>query len=285
MDVILLNEIQDMVGTTGATGGSTTAGTVMAKLNAIIGNTAVNNTESATGNLSQKSTAIFNYVKSILGATGDGGGTTSAGSISAKCNAILNKANSGVTVTEKYYSASNSSLNTPGYYTSNLACQKSLYPCYKISDNWIPKADGVVRCSMGVSVKGTSTVASKYQNVTAAVYFVSMGPVSSSSSHYAGYASKSKGTVLNSSSSSQGTISSTGYMYSYKQGVASVGFSATAVGESQTSTGTYTADIVVCKGYPVFAVVEPHSTSVSNSYGTAEVKVTSFSITGTLNNL
>jgi hypothetical protein len=145
-------------------------------------------------------------------------GTYGLDKIKADTGSILSKVNSGVTatVTEKYYSASNSSLNTPGYYTSNLACQKSLYPCYKISDNWIPKADGIVRCSIGVSVKVTSTVASKYQNVTANVYFVSMGPISSSSSYYAGYASKSKGTLLNSSSQSSGAINSTGYMYSYK---------------------------------------------------------------------
>ena len=92
-----LDEINVKTGVTSDTGGSTSAGTIMAKLNAIITNTITNNTESATGNISQKCTAIFNYVKSILGATGDGGGTSSAGSISAKCNAILNTINSGVT--------------------------------------------------------------------------------------------------------------------------------------------------------------------------------------------
>lgn len=50
-----------VIGATGNTGGSATAGTVMAKLNALITNTAANNTASTTGTLSQKiSSAIAN---------------------------------------------------------------------------------------------------------------------------------------------------------------------------------------------------------------------------------
>lgn len=111
MDVILLGEIQSLIdgvntkvqavdtvvrgistdiGATNATGGSTTAGTVMAKLNAIIGNTAKNNTASGTGTLSQKASWIGN---TLIGATNNTGGSTTAGTVMAKLNAILTKAN------------------------------------------------------------------------------------------------------------------------------------------------------------------------------------------------
>lgn len=87
MDVILLDEIQDLIGATNATGGSTTAGTVMAKLNALLtswtstragyvdrlanstygldkikADTTTNNTGSKTGILSQK----LSYLISLL---------------------------------------------------------------------------------------------------------------------------------------------------------------------------------------------------------------------------
>ena len=51
----------------------------------------INNTEDANGTLSQKSTAIFNFVKSRIGAPTDGGGTTQQGSVMAKLNAVLNQ--------------------------------------------------------------------------------------------------------------------------------------------------------------------------------------------------
>jgi hypothetical protein len=66
-DVITLNEIEEVKNLVG-----------------------INNTEDANGTLSQKSTAIFNFVKSRIGAPTDGGGTTQQGSIMAKLNALLN---------------------------------------------------------------------------------------------------------------------------------------------------------------------------------------------------
>lgn len=67
-DVITLNEIEEVKNLVGT-----------------------NNTEDANGTLSQKSTAIFNFVKSRIGAPTDGGGTTQQGSIMAKLNALLNQ--------------------------------------------------------------------------------------------------------------------------------------------------------------------------------------------------
>jgi len=91
-DVIVLNEIDSakqelstQIGTTTNTGGSATAGTLMAKLNALLsswtaaraglidtirGYTATNNTASSTGTLSQKASAIINKRNASL--TGSG---------------------------------------------------------------------------------------------------------------------------------------------------------------------------------------------------------------------
>jgi len=60
-----INDVLNHIGATGDTGGSATAGTAMAKSNAIITNTAANNTASATGSLSQKLTQINNTVNTI----------------------------------------------------------------------------------------------------------------------------------------------------------------------------------------------------------------------------
>ena len=279
---------------------------------------ASNNTEDAQGTIHQKLTAIWNYVKSVLGRPEDGGGTVTSGSIAAKLNellatwsvtragyvdrlangtygldkikadtgSILSKVNGGVTatVTPKYYAASDTVLASPSYYTSNMNPVKSNYKVFKVSDNWIPKANGIVRCSIGLSATVTSTVASKYQNVVAGVYFLSAIPLDGYSSKVAGYASKSKGTAITEVSSDSSFYSYLGTCYVGTYNVVNVNFSATSVGETQTGTGTYTADIPVQAGYPVFAVVLINSTSVSNSYGTATAKVTSFSIKGALNN-
>ena len=67
-DVITLNEIEEVKNLVGT-----------------------NNTEDANGTLSQKSTAIFNFVTSRIGAPTDGGGTTQQGSVMAKLNALLNQ--------------------------------------------------------------------------------------------------------------------------------------------------------------------------------------------------
>ena len=50
---------------------------------------ASNNTEDAQGTIHQKLTAIWNYVKSVLGRPEDGGGTMTSGSITAKLNELL----------------------------------------------------------------------------------------------------------------------------------------------------------------------------------------------------
>lgn len=95
MNTSLTTKIDNLIGATGNTGGTASAGTVMAKLNAIITNTTTNNTASNTGALSQKLSYISN---SLIGATGNTGGTASAGTAMAKLNATIS--NTAATTTE-----------------------------------------------------------------------------------------------------------------------------------------------------------------------------------------
>lgn len=101
------NTISTNIGAANNSGGTATTGTVMGKLNAILGktpnldasvssvntnvnavknNTATNNTANATGVLSQKLSYI---ISNLIGATNNTGGSTTAGTCMAKANAIL----------------------------------------------------------------------------------------------------------------------------------------------------------------------------------------------------
>lgn len=103
-----VQEVDDKVGSTTDTGGSSTAGSMMGKINNLLSNwtstragyldnikTNVDNintntdkstTEDKSGTLSQK----MNYIiSSLLGSTDDTGGSVSAGSVMGKLNAIL----------------------------------------------------------------------------------------------------------------------------------------------------------------------------------------------------
>ena len=98
------------IGATGDTGGSDSAGTVMAKLNGIFNRVADNHTGSATGTLSQKITHVLN----TLGVTGDTGGSATAGTVMGKLNALV-----GNTVT-------NNTASKTGVLSAKLAYVISL---------------------------------------------------------------------------------------------------------------------------------------------------------------
>jgi hypothetical protein len=99
------------VGATGNTGGSASAGSVMAKLNKIvsdIGTLISNWTSTRAGYIdtiktnTDRLTSTRATIIDNIGATGNTGGTTSAGTVMAKLNAILSKINSGVTANGWY---------------------------------------------------------------------------------------------------------------------------------------------------------------------------------------
>ena len=103
-----------LIGATGHTGGSATAGTVMAKLNAAITNTATNNTASTTGTLSQKiSSAIANTAATTT--------ENSSGTLSAKLSYLINRRNKIVTPSGTNLKTLNSSgtITTPAKGSQN----------------------------------------------------------------------------------------------------------------------------------------------------------------------
>ena len=168
MDVILLGEIQSLIdgvntkvqavdtvirgistdiGATNATGGTASAGTVMAKLNAIITNTTANNTASTTGTLSQKiSSAISNTAATTT--------ENSSGTLSAKLTYLINRR-------ERFYSPSSTNLktvttslkteNTP----KNMTSSHESYKAYSGYTNYVYACfDGIYR----IYCTGTATV-------------------------------------------------------------------------------------------------------------------------------
>ena len=110
MNTSLTTKIDNLIGATGNTGGSTTAGTVMAKLNKVITdtttiltNTNTNNTASTSGTLSQKvSSAISNTAATTT--------ENSSGTLSAKLTYLINRR-------DRFYLAGSTNLKT---ITTNL---------------------------------------------------------------------------------------------------------------------------------------------------------------------
>ena len=164
MDVILLGEISSLIdgvntkvqavdtvvrgistdiGATNATGGTTTAGTVMAKLNAIIGNTATNNTASTSGTLSQKiSSAISNTAATTT--------ENSSGTLSAKLTYLINRRDKVVTPSSTNIKTLASDVSIVTAKNSNQQDQSATsttYSCYV-------KHDGTYR----IYVTGTATL-------------------------------------------------------------------------------------------------------------------------------
>jgi len=88
--------VNALIGATGNTGGTSSAGTVMAKLNALLGTTlsSSNWTDIKAGYLdiaisSRSSQTSLDAVNTLIGATNNTGGTTTAGSVMGKLNALL----------------------------------------------------------------------------------------------------------------------------------------------------------------------------------------------------
>lgn len=144
--------IIDNIGATGNTGGTTSAGTVMAKLNALITNTTANNTASTTGTLSQKLTAIYNQI----GATSNTGGSATAGTVMGKLNAIITKLNSSSVAKaiplQPTIVASNNVLHTV------LNSEKTTTTTLKISTGAyrVKNASGRVRISASLKTSNAS---------------------------------------------------------------------------------------------------------------------------------
>ena len=88
MDVVLLGEVSDLISDV-----NTNVANVKSVVDTISSNTAINNTASSTGTLSQKLTHLCQQ----LGTSSDSAssGTTSGGTAMSKLNAILSKVNSG----------------------------------------------------------------------------------------------------------------------------------------------------------------------------------------------
>lgn len=91
-DIIAIKEKTDTIGATGDTGGSSTAGSVMAKLNNLRSYVVTNNTANKTGVLSAKLSYIINKVEALGGVSTTGTGTTvysSSAAISHTANSDL----------------------------------------------------------------------------------------------------------------------------------------------------------------------------------------------------
>jgi len=112
--------IKALIGLINDTGGTASAGTLMAKLNAVINYVLTNNSGSATGTLSQKLTYI---ISTLLGTTGATGGTATAGTLMAKANRIINDLSTILsnTNTMKNNSGGYSYVNSFGTVTGNTA--------------------------------------------------------------------------------------------------------------------------------------------------------------------
>ena len=250
--------------------------TINSNVNAIKTATAASTSASASGTLSQKLSWIGN---TLIGATNNTGGTTSAGTVMAKLNAILGSSSAS----NQYYYANDNVIANLSCYTSNLNAVASNYPFYKVTDNWIPKANGIVRCKLNVTVYMTSTKGNTYLNAQAENYVVSHAMVSESGDLYAKYCSMSKGTILFEYSSSSSVFG--GVFVDNARVTKAVNAGDNTQGSVYTASGQLNVDIPVQKGCPVYFVVCPYSTAVSNGSATSYAKVTSASICGTLTNL
>ena len=133
MNTSLTTKIDNLIGATGNTGGSTTAGTVMAKLNkvitdttAIINNTKSNNTASTTGTLSQKiSSAISNTAATTT--------ENSSGTLSAKLTYLINRRDKTVTPSStniKTFSSSGSVAGGGESASTTKTTTSAVFTCY-----------------------------------------------------------------------------------------------------------------------------------------------------------
>lgn len=80
-----IDNILTRIGATTESGGTTSSGSVMAKLNTIIANGTTGNTD-----VSAIKSDVTNIINNLLGGTSETGGTASSGSAMAKLNAIIN---------------------------------------------------------------------------------------------------------------------------------------------------------------------------------------------------
>lgn len=252
--------------------------TINSNVNTIKTATAASTSASASGTLSQKLSWIGN---TLIGATNNTGGTTTAGTVMAKLNAILGSSSAS----NQYYYANDNVIASPSLYTGNMSAIANYYTYYKATDNWIPKADGVVRCKLGVTAYMTSVKTGYYLNMDAYAYVVSNVIVSESGDIWIPYSSKSKGTMLTQGSSSSGSMFAGCYSDNVRINKSVSDSDNNATGTVYTFSGTLNVDIPVQKGMPVYFAICPYGTAITNGYATGYVKVTSASICGTLANL
>ena len=298
----IYSKVDTEIGATGDTGGSATAGSIMGKLNKVISDltthmgrwtaTRAGYIDTINTNAARLTSARATIIDNI-GATGNTGGTTSAGTVMAKLNAILSKVNSS---SYQYYTPSSTQIANLGCYTTTISTTGAteLKVLYKMTDNWIPSADGIVK----IVIKGTATAnvtsVSKYSAFTGVS--VNLYSIATGGEHVGGssvyvnitgsnaylLSTKAKGATISSSSD---TLTPSHNYASYNKNVTlnASNNDTSLIGNSTSETITATMYLPVRKGWPVFGLFGV--SDFNGTYGGGTFTVTSCIIYGTKNTL
>lgn len=241
-------------------------------------------------------------VLDIIGATGDTGGSATAGTLMAKANAVIGYLLNTTYGLEAIRNSIKDRIYLPGTATlatipcATAACSLTAgstftYSTMKVSDNFIPVADGVVKISGSVSFTPTAASGGGTEIHGARLLIVSLGRNADSACNYSTVydftqdINLTKGTYI-----VQNSGEAPDYRFNYKGSYQSSNHDALGYyGLDLTTATSFDVLLPVRKGYPVMAFIilstysnENKPTQYANG-GTA--KLTSLQVKGSLNTI